>query len=146
MMKVSRAVLAGLCFMSGVAVTVAVGQTGYPPLKVLVSSSKSVIGQDLSYPAGTPQITAAIVTMQPNENTGAHRHEAPLFAMVLEGELTVDYGPAGTRRFVKDDAFIEAFQTNHTGTNTGTGPVRILAVFAGSDKVKNTVIADSLNP
>lgn len=139
-MKMMQAGLAGLGFVAGIAVTMALGQTSYPPLQVLLSSSQSILGQDLTYPPGKPVITAAIVTIQPQDSTGLHRHDAPLFAMVLEGELTVDYGAAGTKRYVKDDAFIEAFQTMHDGTNTGTGPARILAVFAGSDGVKNTVM------
>ena len=137
-----RGAFAGLCFASGMAVTVALGQTSYPPLQVLVSASQSILGEELAYPAGRPVITAAIVTLQPGETTGAHRHEAPLFALVLDGELTVDYGQGITKRYVKDDAFLEAYQSTHTGTNTGTGPVRILAVFAGSDAVKNTVMQD----
>ncbi|CAM8664187.1 hypothetical protein MCEREM30_03443 [Paracoccaceae bacterium] len=60
--------------------------------------------------------------------------------MILDGELTVDYGPDGTKVFLKNDALIEAFRTNHNGTNTGAEPVRILAVFVGSDAVKNTVM------
>lgn len=145
-MKINRALtrgmFAGLCFASGVAVTVAIGQTTYPPLQVLLSSSQSILGEDIAYPAGKPIVTAAILTLQPGESTGAHKHEAPLFVMVLEGEVTVDYGPAGTKRYVKDDAFLEAFQSNHSGTNTGAEPVRILTVFAGSDAVKNTVMEE----
>lgn len=135
-----RTAVAVMCFSAGIAVTVAVGQTTYPPLQVLVSSSQTVLGQDIVYPSGKPVITAAIVTLQPGESTGAHKHEVPLFAMILDGELTVDYGPDGTKVFAKNDALIEAFTTNHNGTNTGSEPVRILAVFVGSDAVKNTVM------
>ena len=135
----TRSVFAGLCFASGVAVTVALGQTSYPPLQVLLSSSQSILGEDIEYPVGKPVVTAAILTLQPGESTGMHKHEAPLFVMVLEGEVTVDYGPRGKKRYAAGDAFVEAFKTNHSGTNTGAEPVRILTVFAGSDAVKNTV-------
>lgn len=117
----------------------ALAKDSYPPLDVLVSSGTSVIGQPLSYPDGTPRITAAIVTMVPGQSTGPHHHEVPLFAYILEGELTVDYGPAGEKTYRTGDSFIEAYQTIHTGVNTGTVPVRILAVFAGSDTAPNTV-------
>jgi quercetin dioxygenase-like cupin family protein len=50
------------------------------------------MGQEIVYPAGKPNITAAVVTIQPQESTGWHLHDAPLFAMILDGELTVDYG------------------------------------------------------
>jgi quercetin dioxygenase-like cupin family protein len=145
-MKINKAVgwgvIAGVCFGAGMAINSAFGQSGYPPLQVLLSSSETVLGQAFEYPDGTPVITAAIVTLEPGQSTGVHRHEAPLFAMILEGELTVDYGDDGSRVFVKDDALIEAFQSNHNGTNTGAEPVRILAVFVGSDTVRNTVMEE----
>lgn len=138
--RLPLAALAAGCFVAGAAVTAVLAQQAYPPLRVLISSGQTVLGQDLAYPPGNPVITAAVVTMQPGESTGMHRHDVPLFAMVLEGELTVDYGQGVTRRYVAQDSLIEAFQTEHNGTNTGDVPVRILAVFAGSDSVPNTVM------
>jgi quercetin dioxygenase-like cupin family protein len=115
-------------------------QSSYPPLEVLLSTSQTTIGQEIAYPPGKAKITAAIVTMQPGEKTGRHRHDAPLFAMILEGEVSLDYGNGVTRIFKKGDTFLEAFQTSHEGTNAGDQPVRILVVFAGSDSVKNTIM------
>jgi quercetin dioxygenase-like cupin family protein len=138
-MNIRRGLIYTACFIAG-AVSFGVAQSGYPPLEVLLSASQTTIGQDIAYPPGKAKITAAIVTMQPGEKTGRHRHEAPLFAMILEGEVTLDYGNGVTRYFKKGDTFLEAFQTSHEGTNTGDQPVRILAVFAGSDSVKNTIM------
>ena len=138
----SRGLFAGLCFASGIVVTVALAETTFPPVQVLVSSSQSILGQTIDYPAGQATMTAAIVTLQPGQSTGSHMHEAPLFVMVLEGEVTVDYGQGVTKRYVKDDTFLEAFKSNHNGTNTGSVPVRILTVYAGSDAVKNTVMEE----
>ena len=111
----------------------------YPPIEILVSSNESVIGEAIAYPQGPARITAAIVTMQPGQKTGWHRHDVPLFAYILEGEITVDYGEAGQRTYQTGDSFIEAFRSNHNGENTGSGIARILAVFAGADEVENTV-------
>lgn len=119
--------------------TPAFGKDAYPPLDVLLSTSTSVIGQPLEYPDGTPKITSAIVTMMPGQATGWHHHDVPLFAYILEGELTVDYGPDGKKTYKTGDSFIEAFKTEHNGVNTGTTPARILAVFAGSDDAQNTI-------
>ncbi len=77
--------------------------------------------------------------MQPGQQTGWHTHEVPLFAYVMEGEITVDYGPDGTITYTAGDSLIEAYKTRHNGTNTGSGIVRILAVFAGADGIPNTV-------
>ncbi|WP_281995266.1 cupin domain-containing protein [Ruegeria faecimaris] len=119
--------------------TSALARDAYPPVDVLVQTDKSVIGEPLEYPDGMPQITMAIITMQPGQVTGSHRHNAPLMAYVLEGEITVDYGAAGTKTYKTGDAFVEAFRSPHVGANTGESIARILAVFAGSDSVANTV-------
>ena len=69
-----------------------------------------------------------------------HKHEAPLFGWVMEGEITVDYGDAGKKTYKKGDAFIEALESYHNGKNTGDTVTRILAVFSGADGVPNTVM------
>jgi quercetin dioxygenase-like cupin family protein len=138
-MNFRRGLIYAAVFASGAA-SLALAQSGYPPLEVLLSTSQTTIGQEIAYPPGKPKITAAIVTMEPGANTGRHRHEAPLFAMILEGEVSLDYGNGVTRSFKRGDTFLEAFQTSHEGTNTGDQPVRILVVFAGSDSVKNTIM------
>lgn len=111
----------------------------YAPLDILLSSPETVIGQGFEYPDGEAKITAAIVTMAPGQSTGWHRHPVPLFGYVLEGELTVDYGADGKQVYKAGDSLIEAFGTLHNGTNTGEGPMRILAVFAGAEGVQNTI-------
>ena len=122
-MNFRRGLIYAAVFASGAA-SLALAQSGYPPLEVLLSTSQTTIGQEIAYPPGKAKITAAIVTMQPGEKTGRHRHEAPLFAMILEGEVSLDYGNGVTRTFKKGDTFLEAFQTSHEGTNTGDQPVR----------------------
>lgn len=113
--------------------------TEYPPLDVLLSSGTTIIGQNFEYPEGPARITSAIVTMQPGQETGWHVHEVPLFAYILQGEITVDYGIMGKITYTTGDSLIEAYKTRHNGTVTGDVPVRILAVFAGADGIPNTV-------
>ncbi|MDG1430429.1 MAG: cupin domain-containing protein [Paracoccaceae bacterium] len=113
--------------------------TEYPPLDVLLSTGETIIGQTIDYPEGPAKMTSAIVTMQPGQQTGWHTHEVPLFAYVIEGEITVDYGPDGTKTYLAGDSLIEAYKTRHNGINTGSGIVRILAVFAGAEGIPNTV-------
>ena len=107
----------------------------------LLSTGKTVLGQTVSYPTGAAaKVTAAIVTMLPGEQTGWHQHDVPMFGYILEGEITVDYGAAGTRVYHKGDALMEAVDVAHDGRNTGAGNARILAVFMGADGVPNTVM------
>jgi quercetin dioxygenase-like cupin family protein len=131
------AALAGAC---GLVVGFAAAKVAYPPLDVLLQTGKTIIGQQIEYPAGTPQVTAAIVTLQPGQETGWHRHDAPLFAYILDGELTVDYGADGKHVYHAGDAFLEAFRTEHNGKTTSAEPSRVLAVFMGAEGVKNTVV------
>ena len=140
--SVKQGAIAGVFFAAGVAVTVASGKTSYPPVEVLLTTAQSALGQDLVYPTGRPVITAAIVTLQPGESTGEHRHDVPMFAMILDGEITVDYGPDGTKIFKAGDSMVEAFRTYHNGINTGADAVRILAVFAGAENAQNTVMKE----
>jgi quercetin dioxygenase-like cupin family protein len=106
----------------------------------LLSTEKSVLGQTIAYPVGAPaKVTAAIVAMQPGEQTGWHKHDVPMFAYLLEGELTVDYGQEGTRVYRKGEAVMEAIGVAHNGRNTGRSVARVLAVFMGADGVPDTV-------
>ena len=105
----------------------------------LLSGGTDVLGTPLAYPDGPVNITAAIVTIPPGGTTGAHHHEVPLFAYVLEGELTVDYGDKGTRTYRAGDSVLEAIDHVHAGTNTGAIPMRLLAVYMGGGTAANTV-------
>ena len=89
----------------------------------LLSTTQTILGQPIVYPTEAPaKVAAAIVTMQPGEETGWHQHDVPMFGYVLEGEVTVDYGAKGTRIYRQGDALIEAIDVPHNGRNTGTGP------------------------
>lgn len=111
-------------------------------LTPLLQSSTDVLGEPLAYPEGTPNVTAAIVTIPPGGETGWHEHEVPLFAYLLEGELTVDYGDKGTKTYRAGEAVIEAMNWPHNGTNTGTVPMKLIAVYMGSASAANTVSLD----
>ena len=111
-------------------------------LTPLLQSSTDVLGEPLAYPDGTPNVTAAIVTIPPGGETGWHEHEVPLFAYLLEGELTVDYGEKGTKTYHAGEAVLEAMNWPHNGTNTGTVPMKLIAVYMGSASAANTVSLD----
>jgi quercetin dioxygenase-like cupin family protein len=108
-------------------------------LTPLLQSGADVLGRPLDYPDGTPAVTAAIVTLPPGAETGWHLHEVPLFAYVLEGVLTVDYGVRGTRTYRAGDSLLEAMDWPHNGSNRGDVPVRLIAVYMGGSGDANTV-------
>jgi quercetin dioxygenase-like cupin family protein len=108
-------------------------------LTPLLQSGTDVLGNPIAYPQGPANVTAAVVTVPPGGATGLHRHEVPLFAYILEGELTVDYGDKGKKTYRAGDAVLEAQDWPHNGTNTGTVPMRLLAVYMGGGSEQNTV-------
>jgi quercetin dioxygenase-like cupin family protein len=125
----SRAFALALVIIAGPA---AAQERGYPAVPLL-SSGTSIVGETIRYPTtGAAHVTAAIVTIAPGASTVVHKHGVPLFAYILDGELTVNYGQHGIRTYKQGQAFMEAMQVAHFGTNTGEQPVRILAVYMGA--------------
>lgn len=118
-----------------------------PTVEVLLSTTKTVIGQPISYPTeSAAKVTAAIVTMQPGQSTGWHKHDVPLVGYMLEGEITVDYGPEhGKKVYGKGATLAEAIVEPHNGTATSSDPASILVVFVGAEGIKNTEKSDAPN-
>jgi quercetin dioxygenase-like cupin family protein len=111
------------------------------PAAPLLSTGTTIVGETLHYPTNGPaHVTAAIVTLAPGAKTVLHRHGVPLFAYILEGELTVDYGDRGKRTYRAGDALMEAMDVAHFGADAGTQPVRILTVFMGAEGAPADVI------
>ena len=109
------------------------------PAVPLLSTGTNVVGETIRYPQGAAHVTAAIVTLAPGGRTILHKHGVPLFAYILSGELTVNYGAHGTRTYKTGAAFMEAMDVAHFGINKGAAPVRILAVYMGADGAKNVI-------
>lgn len=109
------------------------------PAAPLLRTGTTVVGESVVYPTGAPaQVTAAVVSLAPGEETGWHTHGMPVVGYMIEGELTVDYGEKGQRVYRAGDALMEAIAVAHNGRNTGSGPVRILAVFIGAEGLTPT--------
>ena len=95
---------------------------GYP-LVPLFSTGKTIVGETIHYPTSGPSnVTAAIVTVAVGGKTIMHEHGVPLFAYVLDGELTVDYGSHGKRVYRQCEAIMEAIAVPHFGRKTGAQP------------------------
>jgi quercetin dioxygenase-like cupin family protein len=138
-----RAVFAtALLCMAGLLVRTAAATPPGVSVETLIDTSETVLGQEFAYPKGRARITAVVVTLPPGAVLAPHQHEVPLFAYVLEGELIVDYGSKGERTYRAGDPFVEAIDWPHQGRNAGRGIVKILAVYAGSEKVPNSEPAE----
>lgn len=112
---------------------------GYPSVPLLATGT-SAVGETLRYPTtGAANVTAAIVTVAPGDKTIVHKHGVPMFAYILGGELTVDYGAHGKRTYRQGQALMEAMDVAHFGVNSGTEPVRILVVYMGADGAEDVI-------
>jgi len=140
LLSMSR-VAAGLALALLLASSTVVAETASGTRTVL-SAGTTVTNEPIRYPTGAPaRINAVEITLAPGQQTGWHTHPVPLFGYILEGELTVDYGPLGKRTFRQGDALVEAMNEAHNGRNTGQGPLKILAVFMGAEGVPDTTAA-----
>lgn len=111
---------------------------GYPAIP-LFSGNRTVMDEEIAYPGGKANVNAVIVVLGPGERTVLHKHGVPTFIHILEGEVTVDYAGRGTRTYRQGESFLEAMDVTHAGLNTGTVPVKILAVYMGADGATDTI-------
>jgi quercetin dioxygenase-like cupin family protein len=140
MIRPTFAALAALLAASVLSVPAAAEEKKGYPSAPLLSTGTTIVGETITYPSGAPaHINASIINLAPGEKTIVHKHGVPLFAYMLQGELTVDYGQHGKRTYRAGMAFMEAMAVEHFGTNTGTEPVRILAVYMGADGAKDVI-------
>jgi quercetin dioxygenase-like cupin family protein len=112
---------------------------GYPAVPLL-STGTTIVGEPIRYPTSGPaHVTGSIVTLAPGARTVVHKHGVPMFAYILEGEITVDYGAKGKRTYRAGDALMEAMDVAHFGENTGTQPMRLIAVYMGAKGASDVV-------
>ena len=99
--------------------------------QTILETNSTIIDQEIHYPSREPLVTSSIVTIPVGAETGFHIHEYPMYAFILEGKITVDYGEKGLKTYVKGDSFIEAINYEHNGKNIGEEPAKILVVLMG---------------
>ena len=110
------------------------------PAVTILSTGASILGEPIRYPTtGPAHITAAIVTLAPGQKTSVHKHGVPLFAYILEGELTVDYAGYTKRTFHAGEAFMEGMDVAHFGVNSGMQTMRLLAVYMGAQGAQDVI-------
>jgi len=108
-------------------------RTAYQKVREVFAGDLTVAGEKVAFPQENPSVRAIEITMDPGEITGWHQHHAPLFAYILDGEITVTYEEIGKKVYRAGDGLLEAMDVTHRGENTGKGPARILAVFLLGD-------------
>lgn len=99
------------------------------PAETLLDTSQDVLGADLSYPDCKPRIVTKMISMAPGQTGSEHQHLTPLFAYVLNGELSVAYKTGVVKVYRKGEALMEAEHVMHYGFNASDTVATLLAVY-----------------
>jgi quercetin dioxygenase-like cupin family protein len=106
-------------------------------IEPLLKTDTTSIGQRIIYPQfKEDEITILKITIKPGKSTGWHKHEFPVFAYIVKGNLTVEYENHKTMQFSENSSFSEVINTFHNGVNKGNEDVVLIAFFMGG-KGKN---------
>ncbi len=79
----------------------------------------------------TDEVSIVKVTIPPGKETGWHKHAFPVFAYVLQGNLTVKIDNAKALQFPEGSSFAEVINTMHNGKNIGLKDVVLIVFFLG---------------
>lgn len=129
-------------FILGVPYIVAADDCVSAVKSTLILKTTSTTG---NYPAKyldtqSPEITVMKVEIEPGAETGWHSHPVPLYAYVLEGNLTVEIKGEDTYHFAAGDAITEVVHIFHNGKNPGPMPVVLIVFYTGEVGKPNTVM------
>ncbi len=121
------AVMAGVMLASGVGVGVAVDRTAFaqqpqPGIKRATLQTADEPG------APNYQAVMAIAEIPPGQSSGKHKHPGIELAYILDGSMTVEKEGQPTLNVKAGDALVNKGEV-HNAKNTGTKPVKILAVY-----------------
>jgi quercetin dioxygenase-like cupin family protein len=97
----------------------------------LLKTTTSWDGKPIVYPKGPGEVTALIVEIEPEAETGWHEHPVPVFGYILEGELELRLATGKVKVLHPGDAISESVGVLHNGRNIGDEPVKILAFYMG---------------
>lgn len=108
-------------------------------MQLLDAQSRTLLGQRFKYPQKRrPEISSAIVVLEPGQESGWHRHKVPTYTYVLEGAVTMEFDNAEVRDLPAGSAFVESIGSWHNVTNKGSVPARLLMVYMGADGIPST--------
>ena len=124
----------------------AVQATPKPVMEELFSSSRTLGGRVVAYPAGTPEMRIYRITLPAGAKIPLHTHPSPVVVLVEEGALTnvriVD-GVEKTSVVKAGDGFLEGHPGEpHYVINRGNDPVVSLVTFASVEGMPNLIRVD----
>ncbi len=101
-------------------------------LETILKTDTNSIGQKIEYPNFVnDEVSILRVTIPPGKSTGWHKHTFPVFAYMIQGELTVEIQDRKSQTYSVNTSFSEVINTLHNGINNGKEPVVLIAFFMG---------------
>ncbi|WP_333876772.1 cupin domain-containing protein [Methylobacter sp.] len=97
----------------------------------LLKTTTSWDGKPIVYPKGQSEVTALIVEIAPEAETGWHEHPVPAFGYMMEGELELKRATGEVKILHQGDVLPESVGVLHNGRNIGEEPVKILVFYMG---------------
>ncbi len=99
----------------------------------LIKTTTTWDGKAITYPTDEKaQVTALMIEIPVNGETGWHRHPVPSFAMIVDGTLDVMLKDGSVNHLKAGDPLVEVVDTAHNGRNTGNVPVKIMVFYTGT--------------
>jgi quercetin dioxygenase-like cupin family protein len=108
----------------------------------VISTTKTAIGQPIVLPAKDAQVIVTVLEIAPGTKLPRHKHPFQRYGYVMQGELTVEYEGGARQTFHPGDFIVEALDTWHFGTNTGSVPVKLLVIDQVEAGKTNTILAN----
>lgn len=109
-------------------------------IEQILKTDTTSIGQKIIYPDfQNPEVSIFRITIEPWKSTGWHKHEFPVFAYVLKGNLTVELENNKSIEFKENTSFSEVINTLHNGVNKGKEDVILIAFFMGGKGIDLSV-------
>jgi quercetin dioxygenase-like cupin family protein len=113
-----------------VAIVAVVGAAGIQGLKAQQGASVKrnvLLKQDMTIPGR--EAVMALVELPPGVSEGKHTHPAEVYGFVQEGTVTLEVEGQPTKTLKAGDVFSIAPGLAHEGSNKGSAPAKLLAVF-----------------
>ncbi len=105
----------------------------------LLKTTTTWDGQPIVYPEGQGEVTAFIIELAANGETGWHEHPVPSFAYILQGELEVTRRDGSVKRLKPGEALAEVVNTFHNGRALNDQPVKLVVFYTGAVGKKLTI-------
>ncbi|MDP1969309.1 MAG: cupin domain-containing protein [Methylobacter sp.] len=112
----------------------------------LLKTTTSWDGKPIVYPKGQSEVTALIVEIAPEGETGWHEHPVPALGYIMEGELELKLATGEVKILHSGDVLPESVGVLHNGRNIGEEPVKILVFYMGEVGTKLSVAHPEFTP